>query len=422
MKKGIVCACLLVLLCCACAAPAEKAAPVEITMYHGWIDNNVDSVAMREIFEGFNEQQDEVHLNLVALNSSQSVIERAEELYAVGKVPDIISTSDTGSQEFYDYIIANHYALDLTPYIEEDPDFAADISPLTRSRWSTEDGALFSVTDVLLMSGYWYNAELFAAAGIGAPPVTWEEFRADCEALAAAGTDGFYPVVSDSMALVDMLDAVLASTDPDMPEDMRLWSQEGFDFSDPRMTRGLEDFRDLYRTGWVNGQMDNFVDAADAFNQGKAAMLLGGVWNSVYIDEDIHAAFAPFPSSDGRPVSCVSAGINYILGDTGDPEKEEACVRFLKYMLRDDIQEKLAVLTGQMPSNPSVSLEALRERVPLLYSAMLTASAAEIQIEWRSVQWRNDADALDYLTDNWETFFAPETDAGGFARKLAQIQ
>ena len=53
---------------------------------------------------------------------------------------------------------------------------------------------LYNVDDVqygvpfnLGMVGFWYNKDLFAQAGIDAPPATWDEFLEDVQALKDAG-------------------------------------------------------------------------------------------------------------------------------------------------------------------------------------------------------------------------------------------
>ncbi|HLU53409.1 MAG TPA: extracellular solute-binding protein [Acidimicrobiia bacterium] len=49
------------------------------------------------------------------------------------------------------------------------------------------DGGLYAVPFDLGMVGFWYNKELFAQAGIDAPPTTWDEFLEDVQTLKDAG-------------------------------------------------------------------------------------------------------------------------------------------------------------------------------------------------------------------------------------------
>lgn len=395
----------------------------QITLLHGWSSDSVDSVAMREIFEDFNRENPDIQLSCIAMPGGDAVIQKAQEMYAVGKVPDIISTSGSGGQFFYDYIIANGYALDLMPYLKEDAEFEKDLSELNRTCWETEDGRLFTASDVLMMSGYWYNEDLFQEAGIEAAPATWEEFRIACDKLNGLREDGsICALAANTDSMTDLFDAYLAGRNKEAPALLQEYSRTGFDFSSELIIEGLEGFRQLCRDCEIQFTGTYFVDGLDAFNRGKSAMLLGGVWSNVSLNEKIHARFASFPGEEGKAVSCVSAGINYILGSSGDKFREEACVRFLKYMLRDDVQERLAVSTGQMPSNPRVSLEDYREQIPLLAEAVRIANSADIHIERSAVQWRNDEEAQNCFFTYLSDFIEGEEAAEDFARRLAACQ
>lgn len=49
------------------------------------------------------------------------------------------------------------------------------------------DGVQYGIPFNLGMVGFWYNQDLFAEAGIDAPPATWDEFLEDVQALKDAG-------------------------------------------------------------------------------------------------------------------------------------------------------------------------------------------------------------------------------------------
>jgi len=49
------------------------------------------------------------------------------------------------------------------------------------------DGVQYGIPFNLGMVGFWYNKDLFAQAGIDAPPATWDEFLEDVQALKDAG-------------------------------------------------------------------------------------------------------------------------------------------------------------------------------------------------------------------------------------------
>ncbi len=58
-------------------------------------------------------------------------------------------------------------ALDIMPYVKKDEEFASNISQTNLNYWTTDKGELFTVSDVLSLSGgYWYNEDILDAAGV----------------------------------------------------------------------------------------------------------------------------------------------------------------------------------------------------------------------------------------------------------------
>lgn len=403
MRRRIAGAFLLILILtlagCAYHADREQNTEIiEITLLHGWSGDNPDCVAMREIFEDFNLEHEDIHLNFLTMPSGGEVVAQAEDMYTVGKVPDIISISGSAGQVFYSYVISCNYALDLTPYLQADPEFAEDVSPLIQKVWTTDDGQLYNVTDALMMSGYWYSQRMFEQVGFMKPPETWEEFEELCNRLNRMFTDEqFQPMAAYSGSIMDLFDAYLASETEDAPQLLHQYAKTGIDFDSFLMEQGMEHFVSFCKACEIRVENAYFVEGLDAFINGRAAMMLGGVWNNIDVSANPHARFASFPGRDGNAVACVSAGLNYIVGKTGDSEKEAACVEFLKYMLRDDTQKRIAESTGQMPSNPNILLAEQNETNQLLAGAVEIANSAPISIERSIIQWGNDEDAKDYL-------------------------
>ena len=75
-------------------------------------------------------------------------------------------------------------ALDIMPYVKKDEEFASNISQTNLNYWTTEEGELFTVSDVLSLSGgYWYNEDILKAAGIEKVPKSWDEFQTMCDQI-----------------------------------------------------------------------------------------------------------------------------------------------------------------------------------------------------------------------------------------------
>mgnify|MGYP001514468204 CR=1 FL=1 len=186
MKKRQLCG-LLVLLCVfltACSAAAETE-PVSISFMHGWGGSGADHVGMRELFAEFEAENPDIHIVYDTSPDLGIVMEKAADMLAVDKTPNIISTN--GNVQYVSNATKKGVALDLTPYLQEDATFASDVSPQILQALQEPDGAVYTLPDAVEYIGYWYNASLFQQAGItdtGTPegtvvlPQTWEEFWA----------------------------------------------------------------------------------------------------------------------------------------------------------------------------------------------------------------------------------------------------
>ena len=129
-------------------------------------------------------QDPDIRINLISMPTSEEVIRKTEDMIMVGMIPDLIFLGGRGVDSIYQYMVNNDCALDLMPYLLADQEFYNDLAPVNLEYWLTEDGALYSVSDVLILGGgYWYNKDIFKAAGITALPKTWDEFESACDAI-----------------------------------------------------------------------------------------------------------------------------------------------------------------------------------------------------------------------------------------------
>ena len=86
---------LLVLLCVfltACSAAAETE-PVSISFMHGWGGSGADHVGMRELFAEFEAENPDIHIVYDTSPDLGIVMEKAADMLAVDKTPNIISTN-----------------------------------------------------------------------------------------------------------------------------------------------------------------------------------------------------------------------------------------------------------------------------------------------------------------------------------------
>lgn len=324
---------------------------VEITMIHGWGSMEADHVAMRRIYEEFEKEHPHIHLNLIAMPSSTDVIGKVGDLLTVGEIPDIIFTGGDGRESVYSFMVKKGYAVDLIPYIEEDEEFAENVSQVVLDKWTTNEGKLYTISDVLLMGGYWYNEDIFEQAGVEKVPETWEEWFEACEKIDKMEND-VIPVILDSNHISYLMAALLANENVSTLDNIR---DSRMNVNTPAFDRMLDQLRAISEYAILAGDY-NYRDTLSGFNNEESAIYINGVWASSMIDEKLRVSYAPFPSDDGKGIATRSACVGYILGNTKDEKRMEASVEFLKYMLSDNVARQILEQTGQVPSNPNIEI------------------------------------------------------------------
>ena len=344
-----------ILLLCFCifltGCAGRKEEKVEITMIHGWGSTEKDHVAMRQIYEEFEKKHPNIHLNMVSMPSSTDVISKVGDLLTVGEIPDIIFTGGDGRESIYSFMVEKGYAVDLMPYIEADEEFVKSVSEEILNSWKTKDGKLYTVSDVLLMGGYWYNQDIFERAGIREVPKTWDEWFEVCEKITAMDKN-IAPVILDANHMAYLLTAILANEDITELENIR---KSMINVNSAAFDKMLEQLQRISEYAILAGNY-NYRDTLSSFNQQESAIYINGVWANSMIDSELRVAYAPFPSDDGRGIATQSACVGYILGNTSDEKRIAASVEFLKYMLSEETAGRIIEETGQIPSNPNIEI------------------------------------------------------------------
>ena len=142
----------------------EEQECVEITLVHGYGGTLESYKMMQEIYNGFSEKNPDIKLNCIEYMNNEIAVEKANDMLAVGEIPDIVSTN---SLSYYvDNAIKAGMALNLMPYLEADPEWKRQIHPSVFETWETDDGRIYTIPDALELSGYWYNKKYLEEAGV----------------------------------------------------------------------------------------------------------------------------------------------------------------------------------------------------------------------------------------------------------------
>lgn len=380
---------LTILLFSGCGEKKEK--PVEITLIHGWGTTEEDHEAMRKIYQDFEKENPDIRLNQLSMPSSSEMVRKVEDMLVVGEIPDLVFLGGSGKDTIYQFMTENGLALDLMPYIKKDQEFARSLAPVNLDFWTTGKKQLFTVSDVLLLSGgYWYDEEIFEQAGITKIPETWEEFLKVCgqiEAWAKKEKNGVECLQMTSEAYLYFVDHLLAVQDS--PSGSAIRNNRLF-IEERAAEEVLSMLKKIYPYSSSKGNY-SYRDETGAFNDGKTAMYINGIWGAPMISDKIQAAYALLPSREGERISCESACLGYLVGNTGDKKKQEASVRFVKYMLSQPVQERILKETEQVPANPHVDIRKYRKGMERFIKAADTVKEAGWKIQVPDNLWKESA-------------------------------
>ena len=383
-KKRMVIFILFCFLLTACST-VSKDESVSISFMHGWGGSGFDHVGMRELFAEFEALNPDVHIVYDTSPDLGIVMEKAADMLAVDKAPSIISTN--GNVQYVSNARKKGVALNLMPYLQEDETFASDISPHILQALQEPSGEIYTLPDAVEYIGYWYNASLFRQAGItdtGTPngkvvlPRTWEEFWDACDALAEISPQtGAVPLQLQVSQMGFFLGARLAAVSADalnyMQKDSPVCHREDAELAVSELVNALS--YDV-RRGTALDIRQNFFD-------GKSAIYIDGVWANTEFTETTtkqEIRYAAFPGLCGETIAYANPATGYVISSDGSQKQIDASIRFLKYMLSEDVQKQIVIKTHQAPSNPKISEPWIHEQVPILAEAMQVCQEADLQI------------------------------------------
>ena len=383
-KKRMVIFILFCFLLTACST-VSKDESVSISFMHGWGGSGFDHVGMRELFAEFEALNPDVHIVYDTSPDLGIVMEKAADMLAVDKAPSIISTN--GNVQYVSNARKKGVALNLMPYLQEDETFASDISPHILQALQEPSGEIYTLPDAVEYIGYWYNASLFRQAGItdtGTPngkvvlPRTWEEFWDACDALAEISPQtGAVPLQLQVSQMGFFLGARLAAVSADalnyMQKDSPVCHREDAELAVSELVNALS--YDV-RRGTALDIRQNFFD-------GKSAIYIDGVWANTEFTETTtkqEIRYAAFPGLCGETIAYANPATGYVISSDGSQKQIDASIRFLKYMLSENVQKQIVIKTHQAPSNPKISESWIHEQVPILAEAMQACQEADQQI------------------------------------------
>lgn len=414
-KKAVTVILLIAVLCgmiAGCRRQDEERS-TEISFINGWGGTLKTHNTMLEIYNEFAKANTDINLKSTPYSDSSVAVKKANDMLAVGKMPDIISTN--GLSYYVSNTVKRDMAMDLMPYIEQDEELMESIHPSVFEMWKTKEGALYTIPDVLEVAGYWYNKAYFEEAGIEDIPRTWEQFEEVITKLDGWILDTQQDITVSSLEQAQLSENLFLARLAGENVNGRMSAEDtSVDLDIQTISQTMNTLEKLKK---VSSDAGNIENARQNFSDGKSILYFNGVWESDALSESknkVQFQYAAYPTNDGETLAYISPSSGYVFAKQQDQEKAKASIRFLKYMLSENVQKKMAIRTGQAPSNPNVSSEDVEKENPVLGNAISAVYRADVQIKTIWSVWPEEKlqTVQEYcnqiLQEKWETQFAQE--------------
>lgn len=335
----------------ASATEAPSVAPVTITWWH--ISTAEEHKAVwQKLADEYTAAHPNVTIEITVLEN-EAFKTKLTTVMQSGEPPDIFQSWGGGVMNEY----ANAGLLkDITPDLDADGGAWRDtFAPGALGVYSYKDKN-YGVPWDMGMIGFWYNKDLFAQAGIDAPPTTWTELLDDVKALKAAGITPIALGEGDKWPGMHMW-AYLVT---------RLGGKANFEgallrtgsFTDAPFIQAGEKLQELialepFQDGFLGA---TYGDEATAMGNGKAAMELMGQWAPAVEKDNSEdkqglgdkLGWFPFPMVEGGagdPGDAVGGGNGFAIGKNASPE----AIDFVKFLTTKEAQQALVKINVAIP-------------------------------------------------------------------------
>jgi len=311
-----------------------------------WVGKDSKAKVMDELIAKFNEDnKDNIKVVVEEIADYDAYEEKMRTSIAAGSVPDIFITKAGSKIEPF---FKSGKLMDLTSYMNEGwkDRFVGNIL-----NTATYNGKILAIPYEFAITPVLYNETLLKDAGYDTFPETYDEFFVMCEKLKANGVIPLSLMTSDNAwtAMLWYSQLLHAFGGPDIYE-------KGFD--DPAYVKAAQAMKKMFEYTTSDAVGANAAVAAGHFLSGRTVMLMNGPWFIGRIKSEgsgefyTHVAVANAPAyigekgEKGGEVGFVQALI--CAGNQKDMGKEEAVVKFLKYLTMPDNVKRLSIDSGAL--------------------------------------------------------------------------
>lgn len=344
---------------------------------------NTASPVVDQLIEEFNaEYAGKYRIQKEDVPGDANYVDKIKVQLGTGDLPPVVYG---GGYNLLDLALAKDVVVDLTPYVEADPEWKAlysDVALTTNSR----DGKIYASSSEGSLVGYFYNKDLFAQAGIDAPAKTWDEFWQQCDKLKAAGITPLALDTADSAWVTSLWAGAMIATSGD----------EGYEFMkqmnpiDYNNQPTIDAFTNVQKMLQEYTTLDaiggKYEHAANNFLSGQAAMIANGPWMIGDFSDETKTT-ADFADKVGVAIFpgnfVYDAPIQgYFVTKQDDPALEEAAVEMVKFFTSAHAQQVALEVQGMVPASSTVEItETAKQNYPLLVEFLDLAEGATVRTD-----------------------------------------
>ncbi|MCL1475127.1 ABC transporter substrate-binding protein [Argonema antarcticum] len=212
------------------------------------------------------------------------------------------------------------------------------------------DDRIWSIPFTTSNLAVFYRPSLFKAAGITKVPETWSELRQVAKKL-TLDKNGDRQIDQHGIMLpLGKGEWTVFSWLPFMfSADGELLKDDRPNLVNPGAIAALQLWSDLLKDGSAMLSQPERGYEEDALIAGKIAMQIKGSWNVSFFDK-LGIDFGVFPMPKANKKATIIGGANMFVMKT-TPEREQASLKFLEYVLSEEFQTELSLKIGFLPIN-----------------------------------------------------------------------
>ena len=335
--------CLLLISGCSNTSKLEQSGITKITFWHG-----INPPENRDIFQTlvskFNQDHPEIEVEPVYIGQPDAQLPKILAATVSGQPPDILwyVAQITGKLNQLGALYPLENWLDNSP-------IKAEIDPAMFDSMEL-NGHILSIPFATNNAAIFYRPSLFAQAGIRNIPKNWTELKTIARKLTKdENNDGrpeqygmFLSLGKGEWTVFTWLPFIYSAGGDLLTAGQPNLVNQG-------TIAALQLGADLVQDGVAILSPPERGYEIDKFIAGKAAMQITGPWTlaqlkTTEIDYDVF----PFPVAQ-KPAAVIG-GENLFLFKT-TPERQEASLKFLEYVLSEEFQTNWALATGYLPVN-----------------------------------------------------------------------